>query len=62
MTREEKIAFLANQLEVIVRAMPHMCCMGRAVDDDGREQKFVVGFDGYINFRVLAEWVYARMG
>jgi hypothetical protein len=62
-SREEKIREIASALEGEIKRMPGMCCFGRRMSsEDGSEETYQVGFDGFVDLLVLAEWVYARMG
>jgi UDP-glucose 6-dehydrogenase len=61
MTREEQILRIAEDLRSLIMGNPHMCCFGEAVDDNGNPQAMVIGFDGYIDLKALAEWVYVRI-
>jgi len=55
MSREEMILRIAEQLKEQIMSNPQMCCFGE--DESGR-----VGFDGYIDLKRLAEWIYVRLG
>lgn len=62
MNREERIRMIAEEIKTLIMANPGMCCFGKNIDEDGNTLDMVVGFDGYIDLRQLAEWLYVRMG
>ncbi len=61
-SREAKVHEIAVALGCVIRANPGMCCFGEHVTEQGEVENLVVGFDGFIDLKALAEWVYVRMG